>query len=41
MRRLGHNNEFEQIKIYVQGDELRTVNWKATSRRNKIDGKSI
>ncbi|MDX1653490.1 MAG: DUF58 domain-containing protein [Brumimicrobium sp.] len=32
IRRLGHNNEFEQIKNYVQGDDPRTINWKATSR---------
>jgi uncharacterized protein (DUF58 family) len=36
IRRLGQNNEFEQIKNYVQGDELRTLNWKATSRRNEL-----
>lgn len=36
IRRLGHNNEFEQIKNYVQGDEIRTINWKATSRRNEL-----
>ena len=24
---------FEQIKAYVQGDEPKTINWKATSRR--------
>ena len=36
IRRLGHNNEFEQIKNYVQGDDFRTVNWKATSRRNEL-----
>ncbi len=36
IRRLGHNNEFEQIKNYVQGDDVRTVNWKATSRRNEL-----
>jgi uncharacterized protein (DUF58 family) len=36
IRRLGHNNEFEQIKNYVQGDDIRTVNWKATSRRNEL-----
>lgn len=36
IRRLGHNNEFEQIKNYVQGDEMRTINWKATSRRNEL-----
>ena len=36
IRRLGHNNEFEQIKNYVEGDDIRTVNWKATSRRNEL-----
>ncbi len=36
IRRLGHNNEFEQIKNYVQGDDFRTVNWKATGRRNEL-----
>jgi uncharacterized protein (DUF58 family) len=36
IRRLGHNNEFEQIKNYVQGDDIRSVNWKATSRRNEL-----
>ncbi|MEO0405197.1 MAG: DUF58 domain-containing protein, partial [Bacteroidota bacterium] len=30
MRRLGHSYEFEQIKAYVQGDDIRSVNWKAT-----------
>lgn len=36
IRRLGHNNEFEQIKNYVQGDDPRTINWKATSRSNEL-----
>lgn len=36
IRRIGHNNEFEQIKSYVQGDEIRTVNWKATSRKHEL-----
>ena len=36
IRSLGHNNEFEQIKNYIQGDDLRTINWKATSRRNEL-----
>ncbi|MFN5910103.1 MAG: DUF58 domain-containing protein [Bacteroidota bacterium] len=33
IRRIGNNSEFEQIKAYVQGDEPKTINWKATSRR--------
>lgn len=36
VRRLGNNNEFEQIKNYVQGDDLRTINWKATSRSGEL-----
>lgn len=36
IRTLGHNNEFEQIKNYVQGDDFRRINWKATSRKNEL-----
>lgn len=36
IRRIGNNHEFEQIKNYVQGDDFRTVNWKATSKRNEL-----
>jgi len=36
IRRLGYNKEFEQIKDYVVGDEIRNINWKATARRNKV-----
>lgn len=36
MRRLGNNSEFEQIKNYVQGDEIKKINWKATSRTNNL-----
>ena len=32
IRRIGHTQEFEQIKEYVQGDDIRTVNWKATAK---------
>lgn len=34
VRKIGHSLEFEQIKEYVPGDDYRTVNWKASSRRN-------
>jgi len=34
VRRIGHSLEFEQIKEYVPGDDYRTINWKASSRRN-------
>ncbi len=36
IRRLGHSMEFEQIRPYVKGDDVRTVNWKATARRNEL-----
>lgn len=36
VRRIGNNNEFEQIKSYVQGDDVRTINWKATSRKGEL-----
>ncbi len=36
VRRLGHTMEFEQIKDYVLGDDLRTINWKATAKRNQL-----
>lgn len=36
VRRLGHTMEFEQIKDYVLGDDLRTINWKATAKKNNI-----
>lgn len=32
LRRLGQSYEFEQIKNYVEGDDFRHINWKATSR---------
>ncbi len=36
IRRIGHTQEFEQIKEYVQGDDFRTVNWKATAKQNAL-----
>lgn len=36
IRRLGTATEFEQIRNYVPGDELKTINWKATGRRNEL-----
>src|SRR5690606_12629814 len=32
IRRIGHTMEFEQIKDYVQGDDIRNINWKATAK---------
>lgn len=36
IRRIGNTSEFEQIKDYVQGDDFRTVNWKATAKRGEL-----
>ena len=36
IRRVGHSTEFEQIKEYVIGDDIRTINWKATARKNQL-----
>ena len=36
IRKLGHTMEFEQIRDYVQGDDIRSINWKATSKANKL-----
>ncbi len=36
IRRIGHTSEFEQIKEYVNGDDFRTVNWKATAKHAQL-----
>lgn len=36
IRRVGHTMEFDQIRDYVRGDDRRTINWKATARRNSL-----
>jgi uncharacterized protein (DUF58 family) len=36
VRRLGHSMEFEHIKEYVRGDDYRTINWKATGRKDAL-----
>jgi uncharacterized protein (DUF58 family) len=33
IRKLGQSLEFEQIKEYVAGDDIRNINWKATARK--------
>lgn len=35
-RSIGHSLEFEQIKEYVKGDDLRSINWKATARKGSL-----
>ncbi len=36
IRRIGHTLEFEQIKEYVTGDDIRNINWKATAKKNHL-----
>lgn len=36
IRKIGHSMEFEQIKEYVRGDDYRTINWKATARKDNL-----
>jgi uncharacterized protein (DUF58 family) len=36
MRKIGHSMEFEQIKEYVIGDDIRNINWKATARKEGL-----
>lgn len=36
IRRIGRSLEFEQIKEYVNGDDYRTINWKATARKKQL-----
>ena len=35
-KKIGRSYEFDQIKHYVDGDDTRNINWKATSTLNKI-----
>lgn len=35
-RRVGHSMEFEKIKNYVPGDDVRTINWMATARSGNM-----
>ena len=36
LRRIGLGREFEALRDYRAGDELRTISWKATARQNKL-----
>lgn len=35
-RRIGNSTEFDHIKEYVIGNDIRTINWKATARRDQL-----
>lgn len=36
IRKIGNSSEFDQIKNYVGGDDIRTINWKATARKGGL-----
>ena len=36
MRRIGLSYEFEQIKDYSRGDDIRQINWKSTGRNQRL-----
>lgn len=36
IRRIGHTQEFEQIKEYIPGDDVRSINWKATAKQANL-----
>jgi len=36
VRQIGENDEFEHIRNYAQGDNIKSINWRATSRRNEL-----
>lgn len=36
IRRIGHTTEFEQIREYNLGDDVRTINWKASAKLSKL-----
>jgi uncharacterized protein (DUF58 family) len=35
-RRLGTDNEFERLREYIEGDDPRHIDWRATARRRKL-----
>jgi uncharacterized protein (DUF58 family) len=36
MRKIGQSTEFDNIREYVIGNDIRTINWKATARRGSL-----
>ena len=36
VRRIGQNDEFEHIRSYTPGDNIASINWKATSRQQSL-----
>ncbi len=36
VRTIGENDEFEHIRPFYQGDNIKSINWKATSRKGEL-----
>ncbi|TDM00587.1 MAG: DUF58 domain-containing protein [Flavobacteriaceae bacterium] len=36
IRKIGHSFEFEQIKEYIEGDNIKDINWKASAKKNEL-----
>lgn len=36
IRKVGNNREFEQVKDYIEGDDTRSINWKATAKKSRL-----
>ena len=36
MRKIGHSLEFDRIRAYVPGDDIRTINWKTTAKYSNL-----
>lgn len=36
IRKIGHSLEFDRIRSYVPGDDIRTINWKATAKHSGL-----
>lgn len=36
VKKIGHTFELEQIRNFVNGDDIRFINWKATARKNEL-----
>ena len=39
IRKRGHGMEFESLRDYQEGDSVRSIDWRATSRSYKLNGK--
>lgn len=36
VRKVGHSYEFDQIREFIPGDDIRSINWKATARASHL-----